>query len=115
MSASETRVLLERAIETLPEIYRTVFVLRDVEEMSTEDAATILDITEETVKTRLHRARVLLRKELYRNVGASNKDVFSFGAVRCDRVVTAVFEQLPKLGANPRTLFSGRSRQENTS
>jgi RNA polymerase sigma-70 factor, ECF subfamily len=93
-SLSETHLLLERAIETLPEIYRTVFVLRDVEEMDTAGTAAALDITEETVKTRLHRARMLLRKQLYAEIGNSSKEAFAFHAVRCDRVVKNVFDRI---------------------
>ena len=96
-STSETRALLEKAIEMLPEIYRTVFVLRDVEEMDTSGTATALDITEETVKTRLHRARVMLRKQLYEQIGSSSKEAFPFHAVRCDRVVKNVFERIGEL------------------
>jgi RNA polymerase sigma-70 factor, ECF subfamily len=93
-SLRETRLLLERAIETLPEIYRTVFVLRDVEEMDTAGTAVALDITEETVKTRLHRAHLLLRKQLYVAIGHSSKEAFAFHAVRCDRVVKNVFDRI---------------------
>jgi RNA polymerase sigma-70 factor (ECF subfamily) len=55
---------LEHAIRQLPEIYRTVILLRDVEELSTEDTAQILGVSEDTVKTRLHRARLSVRKQL---------------------------------------------------
>src|ERR1041385_2529459 len=64
-SNSEIRRLLEEAVDNLPDSYRTVFMLRDIEEMSTTDAADVLEITEENVKVRLHRARALLRKSLY--------------------------------------------------
>ena len=63
--AGELRALLESAIEALPEHYRAVFVMREVEGMSTAESAECLDITEETAKTRLHRARLLLRDTLY--------------------------------------------------
>jgi RNA polymerase sigma-70 factor (ECF subfamily) len=96
VSTTETRHLLEQAIDDLPDIYRSVFVLRDVEEMDTEGAAAALDISEDTVKTRLHRARVLLRKHLYTTIGASSREAFSFHATRCDRVVTNVFGRLKK-------------------
>src|SRR6202521_4500 len=64
-SNSEIRSLLEEAVEKLPELpdaYRTIFTLRDVEDMRTSDAADVLEITEDNVKVRLHRARALLRK-----------------------------------------------------
>lgn len=93
-SSSETRVLLEEAILTLPIHYRSVLVLRDVEEMSTLETATALELTEEAVKVRLHRARALLRKELYRRVGANSTSAFEFGAGRCDRVTEQVMSRI---------------------
>jgi RNA polymerase sigma-70 factor, ECF subfamily len=95
-SNSEIRRLLEEAVEKLPDAYRTIFVLRDVEEMSTTDTANILEITEENVKVRLHRARALLRKGLYARAGIERKEAFNFHAVRCDRVVKNVFERIQK-------------------
>jgi RNA polymerase sigma-70 factor, ECF subfamily len=96
-SASELNRLLESAILTLPESYRTVLVLRDVEEMNTAETAVCLQLTEENVKVRLHRARALLRRELYSRAGATSTQAFQFHAVRCDRVVKAVFERIAKL------------------
>jgi RNA polymerase sigma-70 factor, ECF subfamily len=95
-SNSEIRWLLEQAVEKLPDAYRDIFMLRDVEEMSTADAADVLAISEENVKVRLHRARALLRKSLYARAGMENKEAFSFHAVRCDRVVKNVFERIQK-------------------
>jgi RNA polymerase sigma-70 factor (ECF subfamily) len=92
--AGELRALIESAIETLPEHYRSVFVMRDVEGMSTAESAECLDITEETAKTRLHRARMLLRDALFERAGLESAAAFSFEAPRCDRVVAAVFEQI---------------------
>ena len=96
-SNSEIRRLLEEAVEKLPDAYRTVFVLRDVEEMSTTDTADVLEITEENVKVRLHRARALLRKSLFARAGMERKEAFDFHAVRCDRVVKNVFERIQQL------------------
>ncbi len=93
-SSSETRALLEEAILTLPIRYRSVLVMRDVEEMSTLETATALELTEEAVKVRLHRARAFLRKELYRRVGANSTSAFEFGAVRCDRVTEQVMSRI---------------------
>jgi DNA-directed RNA polymerase specialized sigma24 family protein len=90
------RRLLEEAVEKLADVYRTIFILRDVEDMSTTDAAEVLDITEDNVKVRLHRARALLRKSLYARAGMERKEAFSFHAVRCDRVVMNVFERIQK-------------------
>jgi RNA polymerase sigma-70 factor, ECF subfamily len=79
-------------------------MLRDVEDMSTTDAAEVLEITEDNVKVRLHRARALLRKSLYTRAGMERKEAFTFHAVRCDRVVKNVFEriekQVPKTGTS---------------
>ena len=90
-------VLLEFAINNLPEIYRSVFMLREVEELSTAETADCLDISEEAVKVRLHRARALLRKELYAKAGVATSSAFQFKGARCDRVVTAVLEKLSRL------------------
>jgi RNA polymerase sigma-70 factor (ECF subfamily) len=95
-SNSEIRSLLEEAVEKLPDPYRTIFMLRDIEEMSTTDAADVLEITEENVKVRLHRARALRRKSLYASAGMERKEAFNFHAVRCDRVVNNVFERIQK-------------------
>lgn len=93
-SDSELKSLLEEAILTLPAMYRAVTVLRDVEEMSTAEAAEVLSITESNVKVRLHRAHELLRGALFARVGTNSTRVFSFHASRCDRVVRAVFQRL---------------------
>jgi RNA polymerase sigma-70 factor (ECF subfamily) len=100
-SNSEVRRLLEAAVEKSPDAYWTIFVLRDVEEMSTTDTANILEITEENVKVRLHRARALLRKGLYARAGMEKKETFNFHAVRCDRVVKNVFERIQKQVLKP--------------
>ena len=93
-STSQIRGLLEEAVEQLPEAYRAVFMLRDVEEMNTIETASVLDLTEENVKVRLHRARALLRKSLFAKVGVERKEAFSFHATRCDRVVKNVFDRI---------------------
>ena len=90
----ELRALLESAIEALPIRYRSVFVFRDVEGMSTAETAQCLGVTEEVIKTRLHRARGLLRERLYERTGLATAAAFSFHLSRCDRVVTAVFRRL---------------------
>jgi RNA polymerase sigma-70 factor, ECF subfamily len=77
--------LLEEAVEKLSDAYRTIFVLRDVEDMSTTDTADVLEITEDNVKVRLHRAGALLRKSRYTRTGMERKDAFNFHAARCDR------------------------------
>ncbi len=86
----EHRRLLRRAIDTLPEHFRTVFVLRQVQELSIEETAACLDIEPATVKTRLHRARALLRRKLLAEIEPGERDALPFEAPRCDRVVAAV-------------------------
>jgi RNA polymerase sigma-70 factor (ECF subfamily) len=93
-SRGEVRGLLEEAIMALPVTYRTVIVLRDVEEMSTAETAEVLSLTDANVKVRLHRAHELLRGELFARAGANCTQAFGFQAIRCDRVVGAVFEKL---------------------
>lgn len=90
----ELRRLLEVAIDTLPERYRSVFVLREVQGLSTAETADCLEVSPETVKTRLLRARGLLRKELLARAGIVTADAFSFHLSRCDRVVAGVFARL---------------------
>ncbi len=86
----EIRRLLERAIDDLPEPFRVVFVMRDVEEMSIADTAGLLGVPPETVKTRLHRARRLLRRALADQLASSLTGVFPFAGIRCARVTDEV-------------------------
>lgn len=96
-SASEISILLESSIDSLPDKYRQVFVLRDVEEMSTTEAAECLGISEENVKVRLHRARALMRRELYTRAGAKSTSAFQFLGARCDRMVQGVMTRIVRL------------------
>ncbi|HEY5907914.1 MAG TPA: RNA polymerase sigma factor [Vicinamibacteria bacterium] len=91
---AELRRLLEAAIDGLPQVYRSVFLLREGEGLDTQEAAECLEISEEAVRTRLHRARALLRRRLYESAGATSGSAFAFHLSRCDRVVAAVFNQL---------------------
>jgi RNA polymerase sigma-70 factor (ECF subfamily) len=93
------RVVLEAAVDRLPEGYRSVFMLREVEGMSTAETSECLDLSEESVKVRLHRARALLRKEIYAQTGAATASAFQFGQARCDRMVSAVFERIRTIGS----------------
>lgn len=86
--------ILEDAIIELPETYRTVFILRDVEQLSTIDTAECLGLSEEAVKTRLHRSRALLRRELTARVGAAANEMYAFMGERCDRTVWAVLQRI---------------------
>ncbi|HYP27424.1 MAG TPA: RNA polymerase sigma factor [Blastocatellia bacterium] len=93
------KVVLEAAVDRLPDTYRSVFMLREVEGMSTAETSECLDLSEESVKVRLHRARALLRKEIYTQTGAATASAFQFGQSRCDRMVSAVFERIHSLGS----------------
>jgi RNA polymerase sigma-70 factor (ECF subfamily) len=90
----EIRVLLERAIDDLPPPFREVFVLRQVEEFSTEETARMLSLRPETVKTRLHRARTRLRRALQDQLAPALKDTFPFEGERCRRLTLAVLQRL---------------------
>jgi RNA polymerase sigma-70 factor (ECF subfamily) len=91
---AELRHALEASLDALPETYRTVFVLRDVEGLSTAEAADCLEVSADVVKTRLSRARALLREDLFERAGLSARSVFSFQGDRCDRIVAAVLGRL---------------------
>jgi RNA polymerase sigma-70 factor (ECF subfamily) len=90
----QIRRVLERAIDDLPDPFRTVFVMRAIEEASTEETASVLRIRPQTVKTRLHRARRMLRDALGEQIGAALKDAFPFERDRCDRLVERLINQL---------------------
>jgi len=98
--AGELRAILEASIDMLPEPYRLVFTMRDVEGLSTAETAEGLEIGAEAVKTRLHRARAMLRRELFDRVGPSAASAYQFHASRCDRVVAEVLKAIknPKDG-----------------
>src|SRR5262249_18415542 len=87
---AEVRRLLEQRIDSLPEQFRTVFMLRDVEELSVEETAELLDLPAATVRTRAFRARALLRAALAEELDAAAVSAFGFAGTRCDRIVTAV-------------------------
>jgi RNA polymerase sigma-70 factor (ECF subfamily) len=84
------RRLMEARIDELPELFRTVFMLRAVEEMSVEEVSAALDLPEATVRTRFFRARAQLRESLSRDVDFALEDAFSFDGARCDRIVAGV-------------------------
>jgi RNA polymerase sigma-70 factor (ECF subfamily) len=96
-SVGELSQLLEAALLELPEQYRTVVMLRDIEEMNTSETAAALELSEENVKVRLHRGRLMMRNWLMERVGVSSKNAFPFMGERCDRVVSRVFERLAEL------------------
>jgi len=86
--------MLEQALDDLPDNYRTVFMLREMEGMSTADTALSLAVSEEAVKVRLHRARLALRDLLYARAGASAQSAFTFLGKRCDRMVASVLSSI---------------------
>ena len=90
----QMRRLLESQIDALPEAYRTVFMLRAVEELSVEETAAVLELPPATVRTRLFRARSMLREALAQKIDVACEDAFSFAGERCDRVVAAVLARL---------------------
>lgn len=92
---SEVRRMLERRIDQLPIAFRTVFVMREVEDMSVQETAECLNIPAATVRTRLFRARALLREGLARDMDTATVDVFRFAGERCDRIVAAVLRRIP--------------------
>jgi RNA polymerase sigma-70 factor (ECF subfamily) len=94
----EMRALLQSSIEGLPAIYRSVFILRAVEDMSVEEAAFCLGVSTDVVKTRFLRARALLREELASRVETGARDTFSFAGARCDAVLSHVMSQLLRQG-----------------
>jgi RNA polymerase sigma-70 factor, ECF subfamily len=102
----ELKAAMESAVDSLPPLYRGVFVMRELEEMSVADTAECLGITQENVKTRLHRARTLLRKNLQRALGNAATQAFSFLGPRCDRITALVMHRIGLLaedfGSNDR-------------
>jgi len=90
----EVRRLLERRIDELPVAFRTVFVMREVEDMTVEETAACLSIPAATVRTRLFRARALLRDALARDMDPATVEVFGFAGARCDHIVQRVFSML---------------------
>jgi RNA polymerase sigma-70 factor (ECF subfamily) len=98
---AELRQLIERRIDELPIAFRTVFVMREIDEMSAEETAACLGIPPATVRTRLFRARALLREKLARDVDLAATGLFGFEGRRCDRIVAAVLGRLAAEDAGP--------------
>jgi RNA polymerase sigma-70 factor (ECF subfamily) len=95
---AETRHLIEKSIDALPDAFRTVFVLRAVQEMNSEEVAASLGIPEATVRSRFFRARGLLRAALARDLDVALDQAFSFDGARCDRIVAGVLARLSDPG-----------------
>ncbi|SAK44952.1 RNA polymerase sigma factor [Caballeronia calidae] len=98
LARSQVRALLERKLDELPELFRMVFVLRSIEEMSVEETAQCLNIPEATVRSRHFRARSLLRESLAQEFDLAERDVFEFGGAQCDRVVASVLSKVSESG-----------------
>ena len=94
MAQSEVRAVLERAIDELPDAFRAVFVARIVEGLTIEETADLFGLKPETVKTRLHRARGLLRDALDKQMGPMLTSTFPFDGARCDRMTDAVVRRV---------------------
>lgn len=94
MAQRQILQLVERATDNLPDVYRGVFMARVIEGRSVEETADLLGIRPETVKTRLHRARLLVRKELEQQIGPVLLDAFPFAGRRCERLTAAVMQRL---------------------
>jgi RNA polymerase sigma-70 factor (ECF subfamily) len=94
MAQREILQLVERATDNLPEIFRIVFITRVIEGMSVEETADLLGLRPETVKTRLHRARRLVREQLDKQIGPVLMEAFPFAGRRCERMTNAVMQRL---------------------
>ncbi len=93
-SRHQVRKVLESKIDKLPDAFRTVFMLRAVEDLSVEETAECLGIPEATVRTRFFRARSLLREAIARDVDLAVEEAFSFDGARCDRIVASVLARI---------------------
>lgn len=97
MYGHELKTVLESLVDDLPDPFRVVFVMREVEGLSTAETAASLSINEDTVKTRLHRAKRLLRDQLDRKLGPAASEIYPFHLTRCDRVVEGVMKAITVL------------------
>jgi RNA polymerase sigma-70 factor, ECF subfamily len=91
---SEIREVLQRAIDELPPTLRTVFVLREVEGMSASEAAEVLEISDDNLNVRLHRAKAALRQKFIERAGEQGPHLFTFEAPRCERLIQQVFDHI---------------------
>lgn len=94
MAQREIQRVVERAVDELPDVFRMVFIARVMEGMSMEETAALLGVKPETVKTRLHRARAMLRENVEKKIGPVVMDAFPFAGVRCERLTEAVLKRL---------------------
>lgn len=94
LGRKQVREMLELAVDELPDPFRIVFVLREIEELSTEETARQLSLKPETVKTRLHRARRLIRATLEKRLSSGFSGLFPFDGARCEKMADRVVERL---------------------
>ena len=94
MAQRQILQFVERAVDAMPAVYRTVFIARLIEGLSVEETAELLKVRPETVKTRLHRARRIMREQLDEQIGPVLLDAFPFAGRRCDRLTAAVMKRL---------------------
>jgi RNA polymerase sigma-70 factor, ECF subfamily len=97
----ELQSAIEKAVDSLPPLYRSVFVMREVDDLSVAETADCLGITQESVKTRLHRARALLRGHLESAIGSATTSAFSYLGWRCDRMTAAVMDRINRMPEDP--------------
>lgn len=97
----DTLEMIETAIDSLPTDFRIVFMMRGVEELSVKETADILNVKPATIKTRFHRAKVLMRKSLSRRIGDAVPTTFSFDGQRCDSIVGAVLTAIAGIRPEP--------------
>ena len=93
-SRHELKRLIEEAVDHLPDTFREVFVMREIEQISQAETAECLGLKEETVKTRLHRARRQIESHLLARAGQGIRDTYAFGDSRCNRIVTTVLQRI---------------------
>jgi RNA polymerase sigma-70 factor (ECF subfamily) len=94
LAQRQVRATLERAIDRLPDDFRAIVVARLVEGMSIEETAELVGVLPQTVKTRLHRARALLKREIENQIGSVLEDAFPFAGHRCQRMADSVLSRL---------------------
>ena len=99
---TQVRQQIEARIDTLPDQFRTVFMLRAVEELSVEEVSAVLDIPQATVRSRFFRARGILREGLARDIDMGVADAFAFAGPRCDKIVAGVLATIARERASPR-------------
>lgn len=108
MSRQEIRTFLEQAVDALPVPFRSVFVLRDVQGLSVEETAATLDIKPETVRTRLHRARRLMRETIEQKLNGAFTSLFPFDGQRCVHMADRVLIELRTHNGPPGPVVAGR-------